>query len=296
MSVSRVVFSASHQSHQPGRKYSPEPIIGVTLILFDRQIKLRFNPIFGQTYVMPSDPVNLNKAFSAAHATTTSIAALLLLRYASWPVPLPRSASTQDTNEKEQHLDDTQNPMINGHNRMANALTAWETVYLLYDTYTMVRTYRMKNRLSFRAALGVAARSSPVAFAHHVLLSSAFLVLQAYIAAGKEKGMWVITAFLLMNGSTPLMHARWWNRQQTGTSSTAINVAFLTTFAASRFGVVVWILTKYGQHHGLGPWQSYTMLRKRCQIGTAMLVGLNGLWWTILAVNVVKRNIKRRLY
>jgi hypothetical protein len=245
---------------------------------------------------MPLDPVSLNKAFSTAHATTTSVAALLLLRYASWPIPPSSSAYTPHAKEKEQYLDDSRNPTINGQNRLANALTAWETAYLLYDTYAMVWAYRKKHQLPFRATLGAVARDSPVAFAHHVLLSSAFLMLQAYIAAGKEKGMWVITAFLLMNSSTPFMHARWWNQQRTGTSNIFFDVAFLSTFAVSRFGVVVWILKRYGQYHALNAWQAYTMLRKRCQIGTAMLVGLNGLWWSILAANIVKRNIKRRLH
>jgi hypothetical protein len=245
---------------------------------------------------MPSDPISLNKAVSAAHATTTSIAALLLLRYSSWPIIPLRSSATQNAHDSKQHLDDSRNPTINGQNRLANALTAYETAYLLYDTYTMIHAQRRKNQSTVRAALRVVARDSPVTLVHHVLLSSAFLVLQAYIAAGKEKGMWVITAFLLMNSSTPLMHARWWNRQRTGASNTALDVAFLTTFAASRFGVVVWILTKYGQYHNLGPWQAYTMLRGKCQIGTAVLVGLNGLWWTTLAGHVLKRNIKRRLY
>lgn len=245
---------------------------------------------------MPADPVRFNKAVSAAHATTSSIAALLLLRYSSWPIlPWP-SSGPQDAHKRDRHLDDSHNPTINGHNRLANALTAYETAYLLYDTCAMVHARRMKNQSTFRAALRVVARDSPVTLLHHVLLSSALLVLQAYIAVGKEKGMWVITAFLLMNGSTPLMHARWWNRQRTGTSNMALDIAFLATFAASRFGVVLWILVKYGQYHGLGPWQAYAMLRKRCQIGTAMLVGLNGIWWTMLAFNVAKRNIKRRIH
>jgi ABC-type transport system involved in cytochrome bd biosynthesis fused ATPase/permease subunit len=245
---------------------------------------------------MPTDPVVMNKAVSAVHATSSSIAALLLLRYSSWPILLsPRSVS-QDAHGTKHHLDDSRNPMINGHNRFANALTAWETAYLLYDTYAMINARRKKDQPTVRAALRAVARDSPVTLAHHVLLSSALLVLQAYIAAGKEKGIWVITAFLLMNSSTPLMHARWWHRQRTGKPNAALDVAFLATFAASRFGVIIWILTKYGHHHGLDPWQAFTLLRKRCQIGTAMLVGLNGVWWTMLAINVAKRNIKPQLH
>ena len=245
---------------------------------------------------MPTDPIRFNKAVSAAHATTSSITALLLLRYASWPILPSQKSAPQDAYGKSHHLDDSRNPTINGHNKLANALTAWETAYLLYDTYAMIDARRKKDQSAVRAALRAVARDSPITLVHHVLLSSALLVLQAYIAAGKEKGMWVITAFLLMNGSTPLMHARWWNRQRTGASNTALDMAFLATFAASRFGVVYWILTKYGQHHGLGPFQAYAMLRKRCQIGTAMLVGLNGIWWTMLAVNIAKRNAKRRIH
>lgn len=242
----------------------------------------------------PLDPVLRNKAISAAHATATSIVALLLLRYSSWTIPPSVETTPGRAKHDDRHLDDSRNPVISGQNSMANALTAWETVYLLYDTYAMIRaTQQKKNLRSSGAALRQVIIESPVAMAHHILLSSAFLVLQSYILAGREKGLWIITAFMLMNSSTPLMHARWWRRQRKGTSSMALDVAFLTSFAASRFGITIWIMRVYGQYHNVGPWQAYTLLRKRCQLGTGFLVGLNGIWWTILSMNILKKRLRK---
>jgi hypothetical protein len=243
---------------------------------------------------MKSDPALRIKAISAASATATSAAAFLLLRYSSWDVPQSLEALSGRVKHDERQLDDLHNPNINGRNYLANALTAYETAYLLYDTYAMVNASRRKNRLpSNGAAFRQVSQDWPVMMAHHVLLSSAFLVLQCYILRGKEKGMWIITAFMLMNSSTPLMHARWWRRRKSGKANSALDLAFLTTFAVSRFGVTFWIMRTYGQYHGLGPWQAYRMLRKRCQVGTGLLVSLNGIWWIILCVNILKRSMRK---
>jgi hypothetical protein len=181
---------------------------------------------------MVSDSSLRIKTISAAHATATSIAALLLLRYSSWEIPRSFDSLKQPYEHDDRRLDDSHNLTINGRNRLANALTAWETVYLLYDTYALVNASQKKNGLrSTPAALRRVVKESPVAMAHHVLLSSAFLVLQSYILSGKEKGLWVITAFMLMNSSTPIMHARWWRRQKTGKTSTILDMAFLATMA-----------------------------------------------------------------
>ncbi|KAF2240555.1 hypothetical protein BU26DRAFT_512034 [Trematosphaeria pertusa] len=243
-----------------------------------------------------ADPTTVNKIVSALHATATSITAVLLLKHSSWPILEPSQApgDAQPDKDRERPLDDSRNPLISGRNSLASTLTAWETVYLLYDTCFMVYASRKRNKLNTNAAgLRLVAKESPVILAHHILLASAFLVLQSYIVVGKEKGLWVITAFMLMNSSNPLMHLRWYIRQRTGKPSNAIDVAFLATFAGARFGLVAWILTKYGQYHGLGPVQAYRLLRKECRIGTAMLVGFNGAWWIMLALKVVNRKLKR---
>jgi hypothetical protein len=238
----------------------------------------------------------LDKSISAAHATATSIAAFLLLRYGWWPIPEATETAPQQVKHGGQHLDDSRNPTIHGRNRLANALTAWETAYLIYDTYALVRASRSRSNIpSNSAALCQVAKDSPVALVHHVLLASALLVLHGFIAAGKEKGIWVITAFLLMNSSTPLMHARWWSHRRYGKPNAALDVAFLANFAAARFGVVVWVLREYGRYHGIGAWQAYGLLKRRCQVGTAMLVGMNGLWWSLLAFNILKRSLRRKI-
>jgi hypothetical protein len=242
---------------------------------------------------MPAADIIRNRAISTIHTTASSIAALLLLRYSSWPVP-EKIAPPLQRSKDEQQLDDSRNPMINGRNLLANALTTWETAYLIYDTYDLLRSYRGKTTSQTTlAGLRIAAKKSPVVLAHHVFLTSAFLVLQSYILAGREKGLWVITALLLMNSSNPLMHARWWQRQRTGKASNTLDFAFLTTFAVSRFGLVVWILNRYGKHHGVGPMQAYFLLRRKCQIGTATLTVLNGAWWTILAFNTMRRILRK---
>lgn len=242
-----------------------------------------------------ADPIVVNKAISAAHATATSIAACLILKH--WPSYMsdPNEPSSKGENINGGQLDDSENPTIIGRNYWANALTTWETAYLLYDTYAMISAHRRKYHLKGnRAAFSQVITDAPVLLVHHLLLASAFLVLQAYIAAGKEKGMWIITSLMLMNSSNPLMHARWWRKQRTGKSSLTLDFAFLVTFAASRFGLIVWIMRKYGRHHDIGPWKAFTMLRKTCQLGTGLLVGMNGVWWTVLLLNILKRRVKSR--
>ncbi|KAF2257883.1 hypothetical protein CC78DRAFT_538201 [Lojkania enalia] len=241
-----------------------------------------------------SDLQGINKAVSSLHAVATSITAFCILKYSGWAIPKQKSDTSPSPVDGENHPDDSLNPMIAGRSRLANALTAWETIYLLADTWFMVYANRKRYSLpSNSAGLRIVAKQSPILLIHHVVLTSAFLVLQSYIAAGKEKGLWVITAFMLMNSSNPLMHARWFVRRRTGRSSNFLDLVFLAAFATSRFGVVVWILRKYGRYHRLGVWQAYRSLREECQIGTAMLVGLNGAWWSILAAKVATRNLRK---
>jgi hypothetical protein len=241
--------------------------------------------------------ITLNKVVSAAHAGATSLTAILLLTYSSWPIRKYQSPAPvpDKQGQHSRQLDDSRNPIIYGRNQLANALTAWETIYLLYDTYFMINTSRKRNNLpTTLRALNFLAKESPAVLAHHVFLASAFLVLQSYIIAGKERGLWVITALMLMNSSTPMMHARSWYRQRTGKSSNVMDVSFLVAFAGARFGTVFWVLQRYGRYHDLSAIQAYRLLRRKCQVGTLMLVTLNGAWWTVLACNVVKRHLRGR--
>ena len=251
-------------------------------------------PTLSSDTLQQADLTTINKAISALHSTATSVVAVYLLNCSSWPIPsIPAHRPHRNVDTKSPP-DDSLNPIINGQNYLANALTTWETAYLLFDTWFMV--YATKKRLGLSSnitALRIVAKKSPVVLAHHVLLSSAFLYLQSYIIAGKERGLWVITAFILMNSSSPIMHLRWWLRRRSGIPSNVMDIAFLASFAGARFGVVFWILKRYGSYHGLSTAQACMALRKQCKIGTAMLIGFNGLWWTILVNKLVGRNIKR---
>jgi hypothetical protein len=243
-----------------------------------------------------ADLTVVSKAVSALHATTTSVVAVYLLTYSKWPVPQSPARHPHRGGDRNTPPDNTLNPLISGQNSLANALTTWETVYLIFDTWLMVYATRKRMGLSSNSvALRIVAKKSPAILAHHVLLASAFLYLQSYIVAGKEKGLWVITAFTLMNSSSPVMQLRWWLRRRSGRPSNIMDLAFLASFAGARFGVVVWILNRYGSYHGLTAVQAYKGLRKECKVGTAMLVGFNGVWWTMLAHKLVTRNTKRRV-
>ena len=190
------------------------------------------------------------------------------------------------------NLDDSENPLIQDQSNFANALTAWETGYLVYDTWVLVHSVHAGSESSYYQSILQAAKTQPAGFGHHIALSCAFLVLQRYIHLGRERGIWIICALMLMNASTPVLHARWWARQQ-GSSSKTWDAVFAAAFATCRFGTVAWVLRTYGYYHGLGAWESYRKLRIPCQTGTGALVGLNALWWVALTTGMVRRGLKR---
>lgn len=226
------------------------------------------------------------KAISTLHSAATALIVLYALKPSRWTNEVALS-----TNSKAGHrnLDESENPVIRGRSSLANALTAWETGYLLYDTGALVYETKQKRQLNnHTAALASLASSSPVLLAHHMLLAAALGYLQTYIAAGRERGVWVIVAFLLMNASNPVLHIRYWIRQRRGRPSLIADIILMLTFAAFRFGTVGWVLKRYGDYHGLGPWQAFLRLRRSCQIGTAALVGVNGVWWLTLVRSIVR--------
>jgi hypothetical protein len=235
------------------------------------------------------------KAISAGHATASTI----LVLYALSLSPL----RSQDATKKLQpavftssgNLDDSENPLIQAQSKLANALTAWETGYLLYDTWAMAKYAPTDASVprSFTQYLIDISHDDPVVFGHHVALSAAMLYLQYYIYNGRERGMWIIVTLLLMNASSPLLHLRNYLRQH-GKRSASLDVAFAVLFALARFASVAWILGRYGAHHGLTSIQAYKLLRLPCQAGTGALVGLNGLWWLNLVRGIAKRALRGR--
>lgn len=222
----------------------------------------------------------LIKAVSAGHATVATCLTLISL-YQPWFVtPSQHQLQNLPKHRVDNYLDDSQNPMIQGRNHLANFVTAWEAGYLIYDTGAMLLELYIRDRSrGYRSALIRLLRTSPVIVAHHVLLVAGLLVLQAYVVAGREKGLKIIMAFILMNASTPLLHLRWWRKKATGLRDVRIDVALVLVFAATRLGSVYWVMKSYGQYHGLGPWHAFRKQRLPCQAGTGMLTAFNALWW-----------------
>ena len=239
------------------------------------------------------------KAISALHSITTTLVALYVLRYTQWDVTASSAESYLHSSPakggaKNGNLDDSNNPIIAGRSTIANGLTAWEAGYLTYDTCALIcDSYARSNKKSLVSSVSRLSKESPIFLAHHVALISALLYLQTHIATGREKGLWVIVAFLLMNASNPLLHARWWARQKTGTYNNGLDVAFALVFAVSRFGLVAWVLRRYGAYHSLGAWNAYKRLRWQCKTGTVALVGFNVVWWILLVNKISKRLLLR---
>lgn len=235
-------------------------------------------------------------AISSGHAVTTTAAVIYALLKSDLPSPVtsPDKSRTPKL-AGNGNLDDSANPLIQNRSNFANLLTAWETGYMLYDTWAMVYSVRPEAstfRGFGRATLEIA-RKEPVIFGHHIAVSTAFLYLQYYIYEGRERGIWIIVAFLLMSASNPLLYLRWWVRRQ-GKRSIILDFTFATVFAISRFGSVVWTLSRYGAYHGLKPIEAYRRLRISCQLGTGSLVGLNAIWWAMLMGGIFRRTLRGR--
>ncbi|OCL13373.1 hypothetical protein AOQ84DRAFT_111477 [Glonium stellatum] len=247
------------------------------------------------------------RGLSATHSIVTTILALYVLRHANWSSPKelrherpariskPESQNAIEKPSSATYLDDTYNPLIADHSSLANTITSFETGYLIYDTSALLySSYLQNSRRSIPRTPLYLAKDSPVFLAHHLALISALAYLQTYIAARREKGIWVIIAFLLMNASNPLLHARWFVRRKTGRADNRLDAAFAVVFALCRVGMIRWVLRRYGEYHGLSAWGAYKRLRVPCKTGVAALVGFNGLWWVLLVAKITERGFGKR--
>lgn len=227
---------------------------------------------------------NLNGLHDAHSILTTAAVVYALSK--DWPLvvehtPKPTSTAT--------YLDDRQNPLIFGKSQLGNFITSWETSYLISDTLS-----KLDWSLPVHRAWLALARERPLTLFHHLALLSALGVLQVYIARGRERGVWIIVALMLMNASTPVLHWRWRQRKTRGKTTLTADALLAATFAACRMGLVEWVLRQYGKFHGIGPWEALRAQRGICQAGTGVLVGVNAIWWLILVKNMAKK-VRSRL-
>lgn len=241
------------------------------------------------------------KAISSLHATVTTGLALAALA-APWPVD--RALPPLHLGLGRSAFDDAATPLIAGRSALGNAVTAWEAGYLLFDSLALVWLSRPRPRSGagvrdVGTAVVRCARDDPFIFVHHTTLFAGLAVLQYFISHGRERGVWVVVAFVLMNASTPLLNLRWWVRKRRGRGSLGLDAALAAAFAGARLGSVWWVLREYGRWHSggqgrvVGVWEAFRGQRWVCQVGTGALVGLNGLWLGLLVSSIGRRVMGR---
>ena len=238
----------------------------------------------------PSSDLRANlRLISSVHATLTTGLALYALSR-PWPVehPLPPLNLGLGTSR----FDDSANPLIAGQSALGNAVTGMEAGYLLFDTvalvYSSIPPGRLDKAAMRKAASRLLQRDSLMLF-HHLSLFAGLGTLQHFILHGRERGIYIIVAFILMNASTPLLHLRWYLHKRTGRPSLAMDAALAVVFGACRVGVVGWVLREYGKFHGVGVWEAFRGQRWICQLGTGALVGVNAAWLGALCKGIVRR-------
>ena len=245
----------------------------ITLLASSTLYPLLFRRLTGSNPTRTRYDASL-KAVSTLHSILTTILAISALRGQQW------------THVKETaYPDDTSNPLISTHSEFLNAITALETGYLVSDTVALLSGPRLHN--------GKSPPLDKVLLTHHTLIGTALLLLQYYIARGREKGIYIIVRFLLMNASTPFLNLRWFLRQYAGQRKVLISgadVVFAIAFFWARVALVWSILAEYGQFHGWSAWEAYQRgLMLPCRLGTGALVLANLGWWIVMVRNLVRR-------
>lgn len=248
------------------------------------------------SYFLPSNASRaerdiVNKVVSAGHAALTTILSLCAVLRASQRARPTAEHTNMSQPLSGEYLDDSHNPFIQDRDLLSSSLTAWETGYLVYDTLALVLLNNSSNGLL--AAIRKTFRNSPDFLFHHLLLATGLMYLQTYIARQRDKGIRIVVTLLLMNASNPLLHMRWWARRQ-GKPSRALDLAFLITFAASRFGPLAWVMYEYGKYHDMGAFEAWKWLRKPCQAGMVGLFSMNAIWWLLLVKGIVMKSLKQR--
>ena len=218
------------------------------------------------------------RILSTIHSSVTTLLALALLSHLP---PLDSYAAPTSG------YDGTAHPLIALRSGAANSLTALETGYLLSSIPALLKEARAHGT-----------KPSKTMLAHHAGIGTALLLLQAYVWRGKERGVYVIVMFLLMNASTPFMNLRWLLRRK-GIHKRLVNLTdqvFLVAFLVARVLLVPGIVRYYGQVKGLGWGETWwNELRWQCRLGTGALWVGNLAWW-IAAVSKIERQWLLKLY
>lgn len=243
------------------------------------------------------NPVRLAKAIKAIstlHSILITGLALYVLSKPQWhragsPTSQLPTGPAATTARGTNYPDDSANPTIKGRSEFANTITAIECGYLLQDTIVLLLPQARLDGVK-----GGGGTLDKTLLTHHIGIGGALLILQYYIARGRERGIYIIAQYLLMNASTPVLCLRWYLRnfrpKWTG-ARLAADVAFVAAFFVARIWLVGKILGDYGKWHGWGAWEAYWKgLRVPCKMGTGALWVSNVGWWSVLVWNVARRS------
>lgn len=103
--------------------------------------------------------------------------------------------------------------LITTRSAYSNTVVGLEAGYLLQDTLVSALLDSRWSPVYRYAHDG--GKSPRIPFAklmvtHHVTLAPLLLLFLHFAKQGKERGVFFVEAFLLMNASTPLLNLRWW--------------------------------------------------------------------------------------
>ena len=265
--------------------------------------------LFAGSRPTPVRLVACNKLTSTIHSTLVTSLALYYLyqchtqRHAgggSIDLPKERDGYGQG-NSGRKYPDDTRNPVIQSRSVLANTITALECGYLVQDTFSLIAAgqarFRTANPFVIPTFAATLRYSDKALLIHHVGIAIALSILQYYIHQGRERGIYIIVQFLLMNSSTPILNLRWWLRKYHANQKVlclASDLAFVVAFYAARVGLIGWILKDYGKYHG---WDNAVVvfrdgLRLPCQLGTGALWAANTSWWAVLVLKVCRTFVR----
>ena len=200
---------------------------------------------------------------------------------------------------------DSEVPFIGTKSGFANCITALEAGYLLHDTYVLLQAYSCRDKPNIAGSPGEERKRDQQVKGwsflhlglHHIILCSLLLVLQYYIAKGRERGILIIVALHLMNASSIFGTVRWFMINfypDRGSLILLLTIAYLVAFAVCRLYVVYWILEIFSSQEGSSIWQALVNLRVPCKIGTFSIVLVNAAWLVTGVRNVIFKSRRRR--
>jgi hypothetical protein len=239
------------------------------------------------------------EAISIFHCTSVTVLTAICL-YRELP---PTVIQGSEPGRVAQRLADRDLPIIIRQSTLANSLTAIETGYLLQDSLVLLFAAWSKQVFMHRKTSATVGTMQGRALRglnlqhlgwHHALLGSAFVVLQVYIARGKEKGILIIAAMLLMNASSPFGTLRWFLinfRPDLKDAIRVLTIAYLLAFAIFRVGLVYYIFSNFGRQMDISAVEAFRRLRLPCKVGMSTLGLVNTAW----LVNAARSFLVREL-